>query len=114
MKIIINDLIVEAKHGVHQNEKLVAQRFNICVEVALISDKASKTDNLHDTVDWSNLRKQIIDTTVNNSFNLVEKLAGEIAVEILTDNSVNKVRVAIQKLDAFKSGTPEVVIELEK
>jgi len=111
--IYIKDLVVEAKHGVHAHEKVATQRFNINVELTIDSEKASLTDDLNDTIDWSLLRKNIIDTTVNNSFNLVEKLAREIADKILQNKEIKKVKVSVDKLDAFETGTPGVTIDIE-
>src|SRR4051812_9112320 len=103
--IYIKDLIVEAKHGFHPHEKEQPQRFKINVELE-IETMSVKTDNLDDTLNWSKLRDQVVDITVNNSFNLIEKLAQAIADQLLTDKRVKKVSVSIDKLDAFPNGTP--------
>ncbi len=108
----IKDLIVEAKHGVHDHEKIHPQRIRINVELTTDTDRASATDDLSDTLDWSQLRQNIIDTVQNNSFNLIERLASEVAEQILHNKDIEKVTVSIDKLDAFESGIPGIKIDI--
>jgi dihydroneopterin aldolase len=109
--IRITDLAVEAKHGVHQNEKQHPQRFIFNVELTLDNGQAGISDDLADTLDYSELRQTIIDTTLNNSFNLIERLAREVADQILLDKRVQKVVISIDKPDVYKNGTPGVKLE---
>lgn len=113
--IYLKDLIIEAKHGVHEHEKQNAQRFKVSVELSFDISKASATDDLGDTLDWSGLRKNIINTVEGNSFNLIESLSRQVADDILaSDNRIQKVLVSIDKLDAFKNGVPGVSIEVSR
>jgi len=112
MVIYIKDLVVEGKHGVHQREKDHSQRFSINAELTIDIAKAGLSDELADTLNWSRLRTTIIDTVQNNSFNLVERLAQEIAVQILLDKRVQKLVLSVDKLDAFKTGVPGVRLEV--
>lgn len=109
--IYIKDLVVEAKHGVHQDEKDHAQRFGVNVELTIDTAKAGLSDNLDDTINWSDLRAAIIDTIQNSSFNLVERLVQEVAERILQDKRVQRLVLSIDKLDAFKTGVPGVRLE---
>lgn len=108
----IKDLVVEAKHGVHPNEKETPQRFIFNVAISLKQTRAAGTDDLADTLDYSDLRKLIIDTAQGNSFDLIERLAREIADRILADKRVAKVSVSIDKPDIYDNGTPGVTLEV--
>lgn len=110
----INDLIVEAKHGVHPHERQQAQRFQICATLACDIDAARQSDDLNDTLDWSVLRDTIVVTVQNNSFNLIERLAQAIADDLLVDPRIQKAIVRVDKLDAFPSGVPGIEIEVER
>ena len=110
--IYIRNLVVEAKHGVHEHEKIHAQRFVVSVELTVDTTKAAASDNLEDTVNWSLVRDKIIATTQNSSYNLIEKLAQEIANSLLEDQLIRKVTVSIDKLDAFTSGVPGLRLEV--
>jgi 7,8-dihydroneopterin aldolase/epimerase/oxygenase len=109
--IYIKDLVVQAKHGLHQHEKIRAQRFKISIELTVDNGKAGITDNIEDTLSWSELRNNIVTTVENNSFNLVERLAQVIAQQILHDRRVLKAIVSIDKLDAFENGVPGIRLE---
>ena len=105
--IYIRDLVVEGVHGWHDHEKNKPQKFSISVELD-VETKAGQSDQLHDTVNWSEIRDQITSTVEGNSFNLIEKLAQTIADELLQDHKIKKATVAVDKLEAFASGVPGV------
>jgi dihydroneopterin aldolase len=109
--IYLKDLIVEATHGLHQHEKEQVQRFKINVEVSFDASNAVRSDDIKDTVNWSDLRQKVINVAQDNSFNLVERLAQQVANDILLDKRVEAVTVSIDKLDAFGNGIPGVKIE---
>lgn len=110
--IYLKDLVVSGVHGVHQHEKAAAQPFRISVELVVDISAATASDRLADTLDWAQLRQLIITVVEGQSFNLVEKLAHEIATALLRDERVSKVRVTVDKLDAFESGLPGIQMEL--
>ncbi len=114
LTLYIKDLVVEAKHGVHPYEKAQAQRFGVTVELSLAYSSAVTSDDLDDTVDWSQLKSSIVSEVQNNSYNLIERLTQGVADKILTDKRIAKVVVIIEKLDAFESGVPSVKLEAEQ
>jgi dihydroneopterin aldolase len=111
--LYIKDLVVEARHGFHPHEKEKAQRFKISVELA-IETTATETDQLEDTLNWSEIRDQIVAVVNNNSFNLIERLAKAIADDLLTNSAIQTVTVSIDKLDAFPNGVPGVRLSLSR
>jgi FolB domain-containing protein len=106
--LYIKDLVIEARHGVHEHEKQTKQRFAISVELEVDLSRAAQSDDVADTLDWSVLRDEIITITQNNSFNLMERLAQTIADAMLKHNGVSEACVTIDKIDAFSSGIPGV------
>jgi dihydroneopterin aldolase len=108
--VYIRDLVIEAKHGVHDREKVSAQRFNINLELDVDTPGAFTSDDVNDTVSYSELRQIIIDTVTNNTFDLIERLAQEIINNISADRRINTITVAIEKLDVYPSGVPGIRI----
>jgi FolB domain-containing protein len=108
--LYIKDLVVEAKHGVNPEEKTTLQQFKINVKMTVDTDKAGRSDDLSDTVNWSDIRKSIIHTVKSNTFNLMERLAKEIADQILNEKRITRVVVEIEKLDAFQTGVPGIIV----
>lgn len=112
LTLFIKDLVIAGKHGVHDHEKESPQRFGVTVELSTPKSKAPISDNLSDTVDWSKLKREIIKIVEGKTYNLIERLAMEIAVAILKDKRVSSVVVTIDKIDAFEVGTPGVRLEV--
>jgi dihydroneopterin aldolase len=110
--LYIKDLIIEAKHGVHDHEKQTKQRFLVSVELTLDLSRASQSDDLADSLDWSLLKDEITAIVQDNSFNLMERLAQVIAEAMLQHRGVSEVSVAIDKIEAFTSGIPGVRLTL--
>lgn len=114
LRVFIKDLVIAGKHGVHEHEKESPQRFNVTVELNLAATKATVSDDLLDTADWSRLRRRIIDIVEGKSYNLIERLAMEIAAKMLEDKRIAKAIVTIDKMDAFESGVPGVRLEVDR
>ena len=114
LTVFIRDLVVAGKHGVHEHEKESAQRFKISVELSLPDAKATVSDDLNDTADWSRLKKDIIGIVEDNTYDLMERLAMEIAARMLADERVAKTVVTVDKIDAFESGVPGVRLEVDR
>ena len=106
--LYIKDLIIEAKHGIHDHEKQTKQRFQVSVELTVDLGKAAHSDDLNDSLDWSLLRDEITSVVQDNSFNLIERLAQAVADAMLSHRSVEEVSVMIDKVDAFESGIPGI------
>lgn len=112
LRVYIKDLVIAGKHGVHDHEKESPQRFKVSVELSMIGAKATISDNLQDTADWSRLKNEIIKIVEGKSYNLIERLAMEVAAKMLGDKHVAKAVVTIDKIDAFESGVPGVRLEV--
>ena len=112
--LYIKDLVVEGKHGVLPHEKETAQRFKVTAELTIDTSRASRSDGLADTINWSELRDTIVNIVQNESFGLIERLAQELADQILTDKRVEKLVLSVDKLDAFPRGVPGIRIETDR
>ena len=99
-KIALEELEFFAKHGVHKEERIIGNRYRIDVEVEADLEKASKTDNVEDTVDYGHLYR-IVEREVNTPAKLLEHLAGNILRAILEEiQKVEAVKVVVHKYNA--------------
>jgi 7,8-dihydroneopterin aldolase/epimerase/oxygenase len=114
LTLYIKDLVIAGKHGVHDHEKENPQRFGVTVELSIAGSKAIVSDNLADTPDWSQLKRDIIKIVEGKTYNLIERLAMEITASILKDKRVSRAVVTIDKIDAFESGIPGVRLEVDQ
>lgn len=112
LRVYIKDLVIAGKHGVHDHEKESPQRFKVSVTLTMSDSKATISDDLNDTADWSRLKAEIISIVEDESYDLMERLAMEIAARMLADKRVAKAVVTIDKMDAFESGVPGVRLEV--
>lgn len=108
--IFLKNLVITAKHGVYDSEKVIEQRFKINLELEADNDLSSESDNVKDTIDYAYVRQVVINTIQNNTFNLIERLAQEISDQVLMDTRILQITVSISKLDAFETGIPGIKI----
>lgn len=104
-RILLEAMVFEGTHGVHPEEQLTPQPFEIDVELALNLQPAGLSDDLELTVDYAAVYetcRQIVEST---RFNLVEALAEAIAHEILAGFPVSEVTVRVRK-PAVQLGGP--------
>lgn len=99
-KIALEELEFFAKHGVHEEERFIGNRYRIDVEVEADLEKASKSDNVKDTIDYGHLYK-IVEREVNIPAKLLEHLAGNILNAILEElPKVESAKVMVYKYNA--------------
>tara|TARA_Y100001970_G_scaffold100418_1_gene126175 strand:- start:309 stop:695 length:387 start_codon:yes stop_codon:yes gene_type:complete len=99
-KIMLTGLELYGFHGVLDDEKTTSQKF--IIDVCLYQDLtlSGRTDDLKLTTDYSSVYKIIKNVVENNSFNLIEALANEIANKIISNFLTNKVMVTVEKPNA--------------
>jgi dihydroneopterin aldolase/2-amino-4-hydroxy-6-hydroxymethyldihydropteridine diphosphokinase len=97
-KILIKNINLFGYHGVKEIEKKNGQNFRFNVEILLNKDSFLNTDNLEDTLNYSEVIKVLKEINNNRRFNLLETLSMTIADRIMEMSSlVSKVSVKIEK-----------------
>ena len=78
-KIFISDLTLPCTIGVTQEER--AEKQQVCITVTLWAaiHTAFKSDDIKQTVNYKEVYRSILGLVEGNSFNLIERLADEIA-----------------------------------
>ncbi|MGA2070151.1 MAG: dihydroneopterin aldolase [Sedimentisphaerales bacterium] len=101
-KIRINDLLLHCIIGLNDWER--TQKQDVLINIILYADlvKPCQTDNLKDSVDYKEIKKEIIAMVENSSFNLIERLAGEIARICLGHSFIKAVQVRVDKPGALR------------
>lgn len=82
-RIVLTNMVFQARHGVNDWEKAEPQRFEVDVELAFDAQPAGLDDDLTKTVDYRGVyevTRQVVEST---TFNLIEALAEAIAHEVL-------------------------------
>ena len=112
MKVFVRDLILSARIGVYQHEKLGTQRVRINLELTCTEHPAIK-DDLNNVVNYAELVTQIRAIVAEGHINLVETLADRVAQMCLDDRREQIAKVRIEKLDVFPEAE-SVGVEIER
>jgi dihydroneopterin aldolase len=104
-RIVLAEMVFQARHGVAAHEKVETQRFEVDVELVLDLQPASLEDDLGRTVDYGRVyqtTRQIVEST---TFNLIETLAEAICHEVLAEHElVREVVVRVRKPEVKLGG----------
>ena len=112
MKVFVRDLVLSARIGVYQHEKLGTQRVRINLEL-LCTEHPAINDDLNNVVNYAELVSQVRAIVDAGHINLVETLADRIAQACLDDRRVQSAKVRIEKLDVFEEAD-SVGVEIQR
>jgi len=112
IKVFIRDLVLSARIGVHQHERLANQRVRINLELGYAEHPAIN-DDLDNVVCYAELMTGIRHVVASGHINLVETLADRIAKTCLEDRRVQSAKVKVEKLDVFQEAE-SVGVEIER
>jgi dihydroneopterin aldolase len=97
-KLLIRDLVLDARIGVFKREKLAAQRVRVNVVLDVL-DRPVRDERVGDVVRYDRLIAAIRATLAEGHVNLVETLAERIAEICLRPADAQRVTVRVEKLD---------------
>lgn len=113
--IHIRRLEIFANHGVIPEENTLGQKFIISADLYKDLRTAGKTDNLKETIHYGRAAVLIKQISEKSVFQLIEKLAEEIADALLKNFPVEKVKVIIEKPWApVRLPLETVAVEIER
>lgn len=101
-RIHIRDLMCRCIVGIYPDERREKQ--DVILNITLWADyrAACRSDDIADTVDYKAIKKQVIRMVEDSSFQLIERLAEEIACICLANPRVEKVAVSVDKPGALR------------
>jgi dihydroneopterin aldolase len=104
-RIYLDGMVFQARHGVHDREKVNAQRFEVDVDLLLDLQPAGLEDDLARTLDYGRVYETVRTIVESTTFNLIEALAEAIAHELLSDfPGLEEVTVRVRKPDVQLGG----------
>jgi len=99
--IFIRGLALEAIIGIHEHERIQAQRVVIDLEMGTNSRDAAASEDIALTLDYQRISEAVLAFVAASQFLLVETLAEEIASLLMADFSVPWLRLTLHKPDAL-------------
>ena len=95
--ISLEGMVFFGRHGARKEERSLGQQFEVDVHVEADLSQARTTDNLGDTIDYGEIYTIAKDVIEGPSFNLLERLADEIALRIMDRLPADGVRIKVKK-----------------
>ena len=111
--IFLRGLAVECIIGFIDWERRVRQTVLIDLELPVDCRAAALTDEVRDTLDYKNVAKRVIAFVEESQFKLVETLAQRLALLLLSEFSLEWVRLSINKPGAIR-GSRDVGVSIER
>lgn len=108
-RISLRGMLFLARHGVTLEERMEPQPFEVDVELHRDLSAAARSDELADTIDYSEVFSLVARIVEGESFRLVEALAGAIADAVLATTDAPAVEVRVRKPRAPLPGPFETV-----
>lgn len=111
--VFVRDLVLEARIGVHQEERGPSQAVRINIDLAVHESDAPIGDRLENVVCFGDLVASVKAIVAAGHVGLVETLAERIAEHCLADLRVARARVRVEKLEAIAEAA-SVGVEIER
>lgn len=109
--IFLGGLKIDTIIGIFDWERKTRQTVILDIEMAHDIQKAAKTDDIEDTLDYKAVSDAVISFVENSDFYLVEKLAEEINSLIRKQFNVPWVKLTLNKKGAISDADVGIIIE---
>ena len=104
-RIVLANLVFQARHGVEPRERVEPQRFEVDVELELDLRPAGETDDLSKTANYAEVDAVVRPIVEGRSFALIEALAEAIAGAVLASQPLaDAVVVRVRKPEVRLGG----------
>ncbi len=112
-RIYIEDLLCRCIVGINPEEREKKQDVIVSITMEVDLHAASKSDDIHDTVDYKGIKTRVIEAVENSTDFLIERLGQRIADICLDDARVERVQVRVDKPGALRFAKT-VAVELDR
>jgi 7,8-dihydroneopterin aldolase/epimerase/oxygenase len=113
-RVQISGMRFWGKHGATREEQERTQPIDVDLEIVTDLEKAAKSDQLNDTVDYAQLFAMCESAVTQHSFSLLEALARHIAAAVLEDRRIAKAVVRVRKPRFLDGATPQIEIRMQR
>mmetsp|Transcript_45653 Transcript_45653/g.74442 ORF Transcript_45653/g.74442 Transcript_45653/m.74442 type:complete len:147 (-) Transcript_45653:465-905(-) len=107
-KIVLSGMLFHGFHGVFESERALGQKFRVDLELHADLEEACRTDNVHTTVDYASVYREVQNLVESSRRSLLEALAEDITLRVFeTQPRVSAVRTRVMKPHVAVSGVLE-------
>ena len=111
--VYIRDLRLDASIGIYDWEKAIKQQVRIDLDMAWDNTVPAASDNIDDALNYKETAQKVTELVQSQHFDLVERLAEEIAAMLMTEMKVPWLRLTLGKPSAVKN-SKEVGVCIER
>ena len=111
--VLINDLILPARIGIHKHEKERPQRVRVNLDISVAENSPIEKDHISEVLNYEEIVEAVKVLVSGGHINLVETLAEKISGLCLSYEQVSAVIVRVEKLDVFRE-TTSVGVEINR
>ncbi len=111
--VYIHNLKIDANIGIYDWEKAIKQKIRIDLEMAWDNTVPAASDDIADALNYQETGQKVTELVQSQHFDLVERLAEEIAAMLMHDMKVPWLRLTLGKPGAVKSSS-EVGVRIER
>jgi len=98
--IEVRGIVARGHHGVLETERMTGQPFIADVVLAVDTQRAAGSDDLADTVDYSQVAQAVHSLLAGDPVDLIETLADRLAARCLAFTGVQAVEITLHKPEA--------------
>jgi len=114
-RILLSGVRCSVRIGVTPEERRAPQECLVDIELERDLSRATQTDDLHDTLDYSRVFDLIQRVSREREYSLLERLAGRIEEELRTDPASKSLRIRVRKPHPPLDGSVDYVgIEIRR
>ncbi len=111
--IYLRDLRIDTVIGVYEWERRIRQTLVLDLEMGADIRPAAASDDIEDTLNYKAVAKRVISLVSESRFQLVEKLAEEVARVVISEFEVPWLKLAVNKPGAVR-GAQGVGVVIER
>ncbi|MCR6629847.1 MAG: dihydroneopterin aldolase [Magnetospirillum sp.] len=100
--ILVRNLVLPVRIGIHPHERAAPQRVRCSVELAVAETGPVIADHIDEVVNYEYVVTGLRRLAAEDSVNLLETLAEKAAALCLSHPRARRVRITLEKLDAFE------------
>lgn len=109
-EITIAGIRAYGRHGAYPGEKDQPQAFDVVLKLDVDLGLASRSDRLADTIDYADIHRRVVEIVEQQSFDLLERLGGEVLDAVFADQRVRAAEVTIGKPGLLGGATASVTL----
>lgn len=113
-RITLRRIVAHGCHGHNPGERDRPQPFHIDIAFDLDLSRASESDALEDTIDYSRVYTQVMELVERRSYALLERLGADLLNVVMADDRVQRAEVTIAKPELLDGATPLVTLVRER